>query len=203
MAISKTTIFNRALGFLGQQAILDADGNTPTALKLRSAYDFIVDSAFETNSWNFAMSRVQLALLSEESDLLYSYVYKLPGDFAKLIHTSSQYKHEIKGDKLYIDDSSINITYVRKLTDESEFTASFANYIAATLARDTANDITSEAGVFDRMSQLAKEAYRAAKKNDGQQSNISIYLNKQYSNRINTGQGSTQVNVPTSIQTPL
>lgn len=203
MTISKTTIFNRALGFLGQSPILDAEGNTPTAIKLRNAYDFIIDFAFESQTWNFAMERVQLARLSDETDLKYSYVYQLPGDFAKLVETSSQYKHEIKGDQLYTDDTSIHILYVKKLTDESLFTSSFANYIAAVLARDTANDITSEAGVFDRVEKLAKEAFRAAKKNDGQQSNLSIYLNKQYMNRISTSQGSIQVNIPESAMTPL
>ena len=201
--MTKTEICNRALAILGEEPIIDIDGDGDLNVLLRNTYTFALEDSLRSNTWNFAYKRASLAQLSTSPEYGYSYAYQLPSDFLKLRDTDSTLTHEIEADQLLTDDSSMNIRYIALITDTEKFDSSFANYLAIRIALELAYSITGEAGVVDRVTALYKEAKREAKKNDGQESKIVAFLNRQYGYRIGSTTNGVTLTVPASAQTPL
>ena len=201
--MTKTEICNRALTLLGESTIISIDQNTPNAIALRNCYTFALENLLRTYNWNFAVKRANLAQLVASPEFGYSYAYQLPGDFLRLKKSDTECRVEVEGDTLVTDSSSLRIVYIAYVEDTEKFDASFSNFLAIQLARELAFNITSEASVADRLEALYKEAKREAKKNDAQASTLTLFLNKQYTNRMATTRSGLTVNIPASIQTPL
>lgn len=201
--MTKTEICNRALNFLGQEPIVDIDSDGPQEVSLRNAYDFALEDSLRSHTWNFAYKRASLARLDAAPTYGYSYAYQLPSDFLKLRDTDDTLGHEIEGDQILSNNESMKIRYIARVTDTEKFDSSFANFLAVRLARELAYNITGESSVIEKIDALYKEAKREAKKNDGQESKLVVFLNKQYFNRQSTGTSGLIINVPESAQTPL
>lgn len=84
MSYSEVGIANLALGRIGAKRIASFTENTPNAIKVREAWDYILDELLAKKDWRFAKTRVQLATITTEPVYAYTYAYQLPSDFLRL-----------------------------------------------------------------------------------------------------------------------
>lgn len=153
---SALDICNLALSHLGDSAnvsSIDPPEGSAQAEHCARFYPIARDAMLEMHDWGFATRRAQLALLAEDLDTQWSYVYAQPVGVVKRVAILLP---EAKDDdaQLYetesLDDGSIVIytnaeeavlRYVAQVTDTTKFTPLFVNALSWLLASHLAGPI--------------------------------------------------------------
>lgn len=147
---TKLSVFNDALGMLGQTVLDDADQTGEDGDTLRGHWTATVEYCHEKTGWNFAKTREELARSGTTPDHGYDYYYTLPATLMRLIYiTQSGLPHdplldyENEDGKIATDAETVYITYVSSatVTTPGDWTNAFAHYVAAELARRAAPKI--------------------------------------------------------------
>lgn len=153
---SETMICNMSLGRIGSKRgttgeMSDVETDmTVQGIHCRQHYEQTRNALLKSHLWRFAMSRSSLKVTTITPAFEYDYVYSLPSDFLRLvsIYESSPrtqyYKYAIEGERIYCDESSVNIRYIRKVTDVSEFDPLFIEIFVLKLARKLAMPLTQD-----------------------------------------------------------
>ena len=153
---TKLSVFNDALGMLGQPLMntdLDAgeDGDS-----LRGHWERIVEMAHEKTGWDHAKVQWQAPRLAAKPKFGYTYFYQLPPRFSRLLFISETgmpnddlLDYEIIEGKVAANVNSIYMVCVTLDTLDAgrvgEWTASFAHYVATELALAAAPRLNSSA----------------------------------------------------------
>lgn len=147
--MTEADVVSLALSHLGEPGIenLETD-NTVRAIKVRRQYEHSRDALMRGHPWNFAVTRATLTEAAEAPDFGPEYAYDLPTDCLRILTLNGieaetgQSFYTIESGKLLTDADEALVTYIRKVTDPTEWDANFVEAFALKLASDIALDIT-------------------------------------------------------------
>jgi len=158
--MTETDVANMALSRLGEKRISAISENSPSAISCRTHYEAVRDSLLRAHPWNFAAARASLSA-TDTPAFKWAYAYTLPADFLRLSTFNgieaamATADYRIEGGELLTDEETAKITYVRQVTDPTQFDSLFVEVIVFRLASAIAMDVTSEPSKRDEMEQLA------------------------------------------------
>lgn len=174
MAVSKTDIANKALGHLGQDPIIDLD--TDQSVKgsaIREVYEQTLKEVLRDFDWKFATFRKDLNADGTYAAGDFSYRYILPTSPELLrflnIVTDTRAAYSLEANYLYTNLSTVRIRYIGKVTDPTQFDATFVETFALKLAAVRGYKITMNQGLADNYLAKYEKIKLDAQTNDSQE----------------------------------
>ena len=145
MASSEVEIMNRALVACGVSMITSATEDTQEARITALQYPNARDTVLQAHPWQEAIKRTSLAQLATAPDFGFSYRFALPTDFLRLIDLeAAESAFEIENGELLIDDSTVNIIYIHKLTSVPKMKPGLQEAIVSRLAFEICMPLTRD-----------------------------------------------------------
>jgi len=163
---SETDILNAALSKIGARRITAMDDDSTEANHCQVFYPLLRRSLLRSHHWNFAETRTELAQDATAPAFEFAFSYTLPPDLLKLkeyngvnLDTSNlslfesvdPSRYKVEGRKLYTNDGTVKIVYVKDETDPNVWDALFAQTLIAWLASDLAMAISKDSRLSQRM----------------------------------------------------
>lgn len=141
---SVVDIANRALDKVGHGSITSLSDGTKAANLVDRAWPIVRDQVLRSHPWNFAVTRVTTAPLSEAPAWGFTYQHELPSDCLRLLEVRdlSAGEYQVEGDRILCDESVLYIRYIAQVTDPNTFDALFVNAVAAYLAVELCESLT-------------------------------------------------------------
>jgi hypothetical protein len=168
MAASEVKIANVALTLLSSSRIMALDEDSENARKVNAIWEFERDELLECHNWNFAKTQAELALLSTTPTIDWYYSFQLPTDCVRFVRLHNDEAAQVYGNKLYTNQDSAKIEYVKRVTDASQFSPGFSMALAFRLARSLAYGITQSTSVAQMMDAGYTKKLQEAKASDAQ-----------------------------------
>ena len=144
MSNSVTSICNMALSRIGASRIEDYENEASIeAIQCRLHYPQTRDALLRSHFWRFAKSRATLSQDGDTPEFQWDYQYALPNDFLRMISVytdsnevagSTIETYELEGKMLLSNEETIEIRYIRKVTDPTEFDSLFVEILYLWLA---------------------------------------------------------------------
>ncbi len=140
MATSEVSIANLALQKLGSKNIVSLSENINEAKAVASCYEALRDKEIRMYLWGFAKTRAILAPHAVQPAFTFSYAFVLPSDFLRLIKPArlgldwTIEVHEGERAILTNDGDTLQIRYIRKVTDPTLFDPCFVDMLACRIA---------------------------------------------------------------------
>ncbi len=144
MVESNTSICNQALGKLGSKRINnfeDTTENSTEAIQCRLHFEPTRDALLRSHSWRFARDRKVLSQDTEDPAFEWDNQFILPTDYLRFRSideetgfTSRKNRHAIEGQRFLTNFSSVNMLYIKKVTDASQFDPLFVKLFTWLLA---------------------------------------------------------------------
>lgn len=144
MTILNTDICNMALGKLGAGQIVnlaDTAENTPEAIQCRLHFEQTRDALIRSHLWRFASARESLTENSSSPSFEFDNQFDLPDDFMRhksvwdgVDHRNTRVTFAIEGDLLLTNSDSIDLRYIKKVTDPTKFDSLFVEVLILKLA---------------------------------------------------------------------
>lgn len=144
---SVVEIANLALGKLGPGSgfitSFEAD-TTVEAVTARRTYAAMRDLVLESHPWRFARKRAGLAADTDTPEWGYDLQYEVPEDFLRLLSIENyDGDYEVEAGFILTDAAApLNIRYLARITDTSQFTPAFVDALATRWAAEMAMTIT-------------------------------------------------------------
>lgn len=157
MSVSQVSICNSALIKVGAERISAITEDNKRAKILAAVWDQTRDSILRAHKWNFATKRVTLAPTSDTPEWGYDYEYDLPNDLLRLLEPDPDtIEFVVEGRKILTDEDSLDVLYIYRHEDESDWDACFAEAMAWGLAAEIAYNLTQSS----TLSQLCDQKYQ-------------------------------------------
>lgn len=142
MAITETSICNMSLAKLHATRIEDLDdGASNEAVKCRLFYEPTRDALIRSHSWRFTRDRKTLTVSEDTPDFEWDYQFPLPDDFIRMrsiyenrFSDENLRNYALEGNMLLTNESSMEIRYVKKVTDPDDFDPLFIKVLVLLLA---------------------------------------------------------------------
>lgn len=140
MAVSDVSICNLALQKLGAARISSLSDGSNNQKQCSAAYEAMRDRELRANRWKFAITRVILAASSVSPVFFYAKAFLLPPDCLRPIFPArlgldwKVENHEGVPAILTNDGTTLEVRYVRQITDPTQFDALFVDALACKLA---------------------------------------------------------------------
>ena len=172
---SKTSICNLALAYLGQSPISSLEQENEQARWLKLFYEPVRDEVLRTHNWAFASAWQPLVLVAEKGG---EFIYKYPVGalFIRRIvspqdsHTPLTFTERFDTQQhmrvLVVPVAGAIAHYTRRITDETQYDASFVKCFALALACDTALALTGDIDLAARMQQKYTLYVEEARRNN-------------------------------------
>ena len=141
--LTETSICNQALGRIGALRI---KGNVETedsvhAIQCRLHYEQTRDSPIRSYTWRFASGRETLSQDDSTPDFEWDFQYPLPDDFMAMKSifegrfSRINFRNiALEGDLLLTNEDTMEIRYIKKVTDVSKFDSLFVKVLVLLLA---------------------------------------------------------------------
>lgn len=160
---SDVEICNLALVELGDYTITSLTEDTEVARKCNALFAHLRKSAIRRHPWNFAADQAELAQLDETPLFGFAYAYQLPADCLRVLGMDAYYlKYKVRGRKLYTDESTAKISYLKDIEDTTQwdaaFVVAFGKYLASELAWSLTNSRTLKADLRQEYLDAARDA---------------------------------------------
>lgn len=175
-AQNETDICNLALDHLNITSITTITNPTDKVGKTCDRwYDNTRKAALRMHTWNFAIKRAQLAMLTTVPLHGYSTQYELPSDYIRIVAIGdlNQYKdYAIEGSKLLLDETntgSLDIRYVYDNKSVETFDPLFVELLSLELAFNLSFPLTGNLNMQRSLQVLRDEKRREAFSVDGQE----------------------------------
>jgi|TARA_R100001530_G_scaffold37004_1_gene28729 hypothetical protein len=173
---SEVSIGNEALLLLGASTITSFDDDDPNAVLVDRFYHNERDSILRSHRWNCAIETVNLASLSATPIIDWEYQFTLPVDPYCLrvldVRTVTGDVHldfAVQGRRLLTEESAVDITYIKRVEDPSQFDALLYQTIVFRLAWKLAFPITRSHTVMTHMGTMYEAVAREARAIDSQE----------------------------------
>lgn len=144
MALSETKICNMSLAKLGAKRLNDFDTDSSTqAILCRTHYEQTRDSLIRSHYWRFASGRVELSQDTTDPDFEWDNQFILPNDFMRLKSVfdddntpprDTRRSYAVEGQRILTNESTIQIRYIKKVKDVTEFDPLFVEVLVLQLA---------------------------------------------------------------------
>lgn len=166
MSATDVSIANLALQILGVSTKIEAlDQDNPNAREINSCFDSLREELLRQFPWNFAKTRVVLPALAAQTAWGNFNQFQLPVDCLRFLRpTDRQVDWELEasagGAPVLVtkDVGPLQIRYIQDVTDPSRFDAEFVQMLAARIAQQCAQPITSST----EKQQIADRAFATA-----------------------------------------
>ena len=148
MAISDVAIANLALQKLGSGHITSLSQDDPSARAVNACYEQIRDMELRKHPWNFARKRITLAPDATTPSFDFDYAFPLPSDCLRLLPPSRNgldwriEQHNGTTAILTNDGDSLEVNYIARITDPTQFDPCFIDMLAAKIAEQCCEKIT-------------------------------------------------------------
>jgi len=171
MSLTETDICNQALDILERSPLTDMDtDDTPESRWFVRNFDTTRDAEVSEQRWRFAVARSTIAKDGSAPTFGWSYRYAVPADSLRVLEVRTggdidglPIQNEIEqGFILCETDTSIDVLYVKQITDVSTFPALFVDAFAAKLAMKAAHRFSGKATMVDRAAGLYAAALQRA-----------------------------------------
>lgn len=171
--MSKISICNQALGWLGANLITSFEDGTTESNLCNSNYDPLRDAVLEQHNWTFATTWEELVMLANPPISLYPNSFQIPTDALAVTFCGIDYDHPVRwrreGSAIVTDESRCVIQYIRRVEDEAQFTPLFTQALAARIAADLAIPLTDNRTLQSDMFQLYQVKVKEAASRDNMQ----------------------------------
>ena len=185
---TEVDICNSALLKVGRDLISSLDDDNERARVVKNRYALVRDELLTSHPWNFALPSLQLAVTLNTPIFDYSKEFQLPDDVLRILKTDlsevppSSDKRvtttfgfdlpawKIEGDKLLANDGTVRILYIKRITDTSKFSSTFAEALALRLALDIAYRMTNDLNLVESLKQSYQVQLSLARSYDAQES---------------------------------
>jgi len=182
---SAVEIVNMAFVKIGADQIISLTEDSTNARKANAVYDFLRKSVLREHQWNFAVKRVECAVLSETPTFGYDYYYQLPSDCLRVLRLEDDTEFRVEGSKIATDESPCNIEYISDVTDCNSFDPMFVDSFSARITAELCYSITSDLNLAKGFLEEYKMKISLAKSKSSQENTpISVradeWLNSRY-----------------------
>ena len=165
MAVSDVSIANRALMLLAAERIVSLTQDHVNARHVNACYEIVRDAELEAHPWSFAIKHATLAASATvPADEDYSYAFLLPTDCLRVLPPAREgldwlfVSHTDRPAIYTNDDDALPIRYIARITDPTQFSATFAEALAAKLAETLCEPIAQG----NEKKKIAGEQYKTA-----------------------------------------
>lgn len=143
MALSETKICNATLAKIGAKRINNLDTDTsPEAIQCRTHYEMTRDALTRSHWWRFALTREKLSQDAVDPDTdEWDNQFILPTDFLRMksiyenrFSDENYRSYALEGQRLLTNESTMEIRYIKKVTDVTEFDPLFVEVLVLQLA---------------------------------------------------------------------
>lgn len=168
--MSEVSICNVALSRIGEGTILDLAEDSKAGRNCNLIYATTRDSVLREHPWNFAIKRVELALLPTTPAFEFDFEHQLPADCLRILKTDDDLTpHRIEGKKLLSFNDSVKIEYISRITDTTQFDSIFTDSLSDRIASDLAFNLSDNNALSQFMFQRSKDKIKQARSMDGQE----------------------------------
>ncbi len=154
---SKVDICNEALNLLGANTIASLTESSTTAVLCNRIYDTEVDCLLRQHNWNSAVQEANLAAVVGTPVIGWLYKFLMPTDpyclrVLNVYDTADDDQNfQCRGRHIYCDTSAVDILYIGRITDPSEFDAMLMKTLVDLLAYRLSFPITRSKDVTAAM----------------------------------------------------
>lgn len=170
MASSEVQLCNQALQKLGEQRITSLTQDHPNARDCNVAYAAMRDLELRRHPWSFAITRAELAADATDPDFGFDNRYLLPTDCLRLLDpdplgNTNDRDWTIEGRYVLTDwDAPLQIRYVKRVTDTTQFDALFDEALACRIALQLCEMKTQSNPKLENIKQQYKDAISEARR---------------------------------------
>tara|TARA_R110002020_G_scaffold458_1_gene2359 strand:+ start:2782 stop:3357 length:576 start_codon:yes stop_codon:yes gene_type:complete len=169
-------ITSNALRLLGDDPITSLTEDSERARLVNALYEEVRDEVTRAAMWNCAKDRQVLASLADTPAFGWSYYHQLPSTCLRVIDVLSgdiRVDHEVEGRKIMTDVSSVNLIFLKKITDPNDMDSLFIGAYTAKLAAELAEPVTGSRSLAEQMWTLYDRKVREARTIDSQEGTVS------------------------------
>lgn len=169
-------ITSNALRLLGDDPITSLTEDSERARLVNALYEEVRDEVTRAAMWNCAKDRQVLASLATTPAFGWSFYHQLPSTCLRVVDVLSgdiRVEHELEGRKLMTDESSVNLIFLKKITDPNDMDSLFIGVYTAKLAAELAEPITGSRTLAEQMWTLYDRKVREARTIDSQEGTVS------------------------------
>lgn len=170
-ALSNVAIANAALSLIGDERITAFSDSSEAAKAINANYDLVRDEVTGAHPWNCALYRINLAATTTTPVYEYTGEFNLPTDpwCLRVLHVEDFDMDEwaVEGRQLYVDASSINIKYIRRITDPMTMSPGLVMAIAHRLAHQVVLRLTGDRALKEHIGIDYKMILKEARTADG------------------------------------
>lgn len=171
MVTSEVAICNSALAKVGAQRILSLDDNNERAKLLKEQYEKIRDELLYSHPWNFATERASLAPSNVAPKFDWDYQFPLASDVLRVYGTDLPKTEPwtVEGRMFMCNYDTVQIKYIKQVTDVSKYTPGFVEVLALKIAADIAYSITQSATLASTLNDKYEKRLREVRSFDAQE----------------------------------
>lgn len=158
MATSDVSAVNFGLTLLGENRIISLDDQVKQARAAKAIFETTRDAMLAAHDWNFAKTRKALPALTTTPVSQYGAEYQLPSDCLRLLMLNDLYvgadltdyrgapteEYTLEGRKILTNwGAPLNIIYIKRVTDPSQFDPCFVRAFGSQIALDLVETLTA------------------------------------------------------------
>ena len=173
---SKVDLANEALLLLGSNTITSFTDNDSNAVLVNRFYPSERDAVLRSNRWNCAITTANIASLATAPIIDWEYKFTLPTDpyclrvlDVRTVTGDIRLDHEIHGRELLTEESTVDITYIQRLEDTTQFDSLLYQALVFRMAWKLAFPIMRSHTVMGQMGQMYEAVVREARTIDSQE----------------------------------
>jgi hypothetical protein len=138
---TKIGLISKALILIGETPLNSLSDNRYGATVGANLFELLYENELQSNRWRFACAKKSLSRLVATPLNEWTYAYQLPSDMLLPIGVFPPAPYEIYADRVYTDETSIDLEYMFK-PDITSVPAYFSAMMVYALARDMVKPIT-------------------------------------------------------------
>jgi hypothetical protein len=173
---SQVDLANESLLLLGANTITSFADDDSNAVLVNRFYGSERDALLRSHRWNFAISTANLASLADTPIIDWQFKFTLPTDpyclrilDVRTVTGDIYLDFAIQGRELYTEESTVDITYVQRVEDPTQFAALFYQALVFRLAWKMAYPVTRSSATMSLMGQMYDAVVRDARTVDSQE----------------------------------
>ncbi|MDA1100818.1 MAG: hypothetical protein O2967_17740 [Proteobacteria bacterium] len=172
MAASDVDICNIALAMLEEQRITSLTESTEQGRYCNVHYDDARDFVLRLHPWNFATRRAALARNATAPGFGYGNSFKLPTDpyclrVISVNDPATPPDWKVEGRDLLSDEGAVNLVYIGRIIDVTQYDAGFVQTLAHYLAWKLAKPLTGSKSEAEQKARDFDNIMRRARNVDG------------------------------------
>ena len=173
---SKVDLANEALLLLGANTITSFTDNDSNAVLVNRFYDSERDALLRSHRWSCAITTANLASLADTPIIDWEFKFTLPTDpyclrvlDVRTVTGDIKLDFEVQGRELLTEETAVDITYIKRLDDATQFDALLYQALVFRLAWKLSYPITRSNPVMQQMASMYDAVVRDARTIDSQE----------------------------------